>query len=128
MATSDTGVRIEGLRETVRTLERYGVDVEDLKEAFGAISRDVATEAAGIVPVRTGRLRNSIRPTRTKNRAVVRAGTAAIPYAGVINYGHPRRGIQPTGFLTDPANSNTEAKVAQLEANLEALARKYGLT
>lgn len=112
-----------GLRETVRNLERLGVTVQDLREAFQAISRDVVTEAQGIVRVLTGRLRASIRPALTKNKAVVRAGTpSGVPYAGVINYSRPG-----DHFLTDPANANPAEKVARIEANLEALIRRYNL-
>lgn len=123
----DSGVRVEGLRETVRRLEALGVDVGDLKDAFGAISRDVVTEAQGLVKVASGRLRGVIRTARTKNKAVVRAGTAGVPYAGVINYGWPARGIEGSDYLTGPANDDPAGKVAHLEANLEALIRRHNL-
>lgn len=123
----DSGVRIEGLRETVRTLERLGVEVEDLRQAFGAISDDIVEEARDEVEVDSGALQSTIRPARTKNKAVVRAGSAGVPYAGVINYGWPARGIEPSDFLTGPANRDEAAKAAAIEANLEALIRKYRL-
>lgn len=120
--------RITGLRETVRSLERLGVDVEDLKDAFGEISQDVAHEAGGLVPHLSGALGGTIRPARTKNKAVVRAGTpTGVPYAGVINYGWAAHGIEATEFLTRPANEDTEGKVRRIEANLTALIRKYRL-
>lgn len=125
---SRTGIRVEGLRETVRALERFGVDVEDLKEAFGSIARDVAADAAALVPVDSGALQASIRPAKTKNKAIVRAGTGTrVPYAGAINYGWPARGIPATEFLTGPANADPAGKAKQIDANLEALIRKYGL-
>lgn len=116
-------VRITGLRETVRNLERLGVSVQDLREAFLDISRDVVSEARGLVRVLTGRLRETIREAQTKNKAVVRAGTpTGVPYAGVVNYVRP--GDQ---FLTRPANTDTEGKVRRIEANLEDLIRRYNL-
>ena len=115
--------------ETVRNLERLGVAADDLKEAFGQIAAEVAHEAGGIVPVRTGALKATIRPARTKNKAVVRAGTGSrVPYAAPINYGWPAHGIAATGFLTTPANRDTAGKVRRIEDNLEALIRKYDLT
>lgn len=119
------GVRITGLRETVRDLERLGVSVEDLKDAFGDISRDVAADASRIVPVATGSLQASIRPARNKNKAVVRAGTARVPYAGVINYG--RDGLSGTQFLTRPANEDPQGKARRIQQNLDDLIRKYDL-
>lgn len=118
-----SGVRITGLRETVRNLERLGVSVQDLKEAFLDISRDVVAEARGRVRVLTGAHQASIREAKTKNKAVVRAGNAGnAPAAGVLNYARPG-----DGFLTVPANTDTEGKVAKIQANLEQLIRRYDL-
>lgn len=123
-----SGVHVEGLRETVRNLERLGVDVGDLKDAFGAISQEVVTEASELVEVESGRLQGTIRAARTKNKAVVRAGTpSGVPYAGVINFGWPAHGIDPSNFLTDPANADPAGKVKRIEDNLEALIRRYDL-
>lgn len=122
------GVRITGLRETIRDLEKFGISADDLKDAFGTISAQVAREATGLVPVITGRLQNTIKPARTKNKAVVRAGSGArAPYAAAINYGWPAHNITGTGFLTTPANTNLEAKADQIRANLDALIRKHDL-
>lgn len=121
------GIRITGLRETIRSLERLGVSVEDLRDAFGAISNQVITEATGIVPVNTGALRSTIRAAKTKNKAVVRAGNASVKYAGLINYGWPAHNITGTEYLTGPANNNTADYLHQIEHNLAALIRKYGL-
>lgn len=122
------GVQITGLRQVVRDLERLGVDVEDLKEAFGQISGQVVAKANQIVPHDSGRLAASIRPARTKNKAVVRAGTAGrTPYAGVINYGWAAHGIAPTGFLTTPANENPDQWAEEIDHNLRHLIARYGL-
>lgn len=124
-----TGAKITGLRETVRNLERLGVDVEDIRAAFTAIAADVAQEAGVLAPVgETGALRGSIRPGRAKNKAIVRAGTAArVPYAGVINYGWAARGIAATGFLTTPANRDLDKRVARIDTELGALLRRRNL-
>lgn len=122
-----TGAHIEGLRETIRDLERLGVDVEDLRKAFGGIAEDVTQEARDEVAVRTGGLQGTIRPARTKNKAVVRAGTAGRPYAGVINYGWPAHGIEGSDFLTGPANEDPDGKARRIEAELEDLIRRYRL-
>lgn len=115
-------VRVEGLAPLLRQLQALGVSADDLKEAFGEISEDVATEAATRVRVDSGDTRASIRPARTKNKAVVRAGSAKVPYAGVLNYVRPG-----DEFLTGPANENPEQKVAKIEANLDRLIVSHGL-
>lgn len=121
-----TGTRVTGLRETIRNLERLGVSVQDLREAFGEISLDVAVEASGRVRVLTGAHRATIRPARTKNKAVVRAGNnTSAPAAGVLNYGG--RGIVGDEFLTGPANADPEGKARKIDQNLERLIVKYDL-
>lgn len=120
------GVRITGLNEKVRDLQRLGVDTDDLKAVFGEISQEVAEAAGRIVPVVSGALLNTIRPARTKNKAVVRAGTATgVPYAGVINYG--RDGLSGTQFLSKPANDDPEGKARRIEQGLDDLIRKHDL-
>lgn len=121
------GIRVSGLRETIRNLERLGVEVADLKQAFGEISREVATDAGSRVRVATGRLRATIRPSKTKNKAVVRAGGARAPYAGVRNYGWPARGIPGDGFLTEAANARPDEYAARIVRNLDALITRLDL-
>ncbi len=115
-------IRVEGLREVLRDLERFGASTDDLRAAFGAIAATVAAEAGGIVRRDTGRLAGTIRPGRAKNKAIVRAGSAAVPYAGVVNYHRPG-----DVFLTGPANRDPDEKARMIEAELSALIVKHGL-
>ena len=93
------GVRIEGLRETVRALEKVGVEVDDLKDAFAPISQEGARVAAGFVQSRSGRLAGTLRGNRAKSKAVITAGRSSVPYAGAQNYGWQRRNITAQGFM-----------------------------
>jgi len=125
------GTRVTGLRETVRALERYGASTQDLKGAFGKIADLVARRGLGRVQRgETGRLAASIRPAKTKNKAVVRAGGARVPYAGVRHWG----GQIPKGplvvgsrFLADPADESTDESVRLLHEELKHLADALGL-
>jgi len=49
--------------------------------------------------VKSGDLQSTIRGNRAKNKAVITAGRARVPYAGAINYGWPARNIAPAMFL-----------------------------
>lgn len=93
------GFRVEGLNAVVRDLKALGVEVEDLKDAFAAIADRGREAAAAAAPRRTGRLAADIRGNRAKSKAVVTAGRASVPYAGPINYGWPKRRIEPTHFM-----------------------------
>lgn len=116
---------IEGLRETVRNLEKVGVDVQDLKEVFTDIGRMVANDASVLAPRKSGRLAASIRPTKTKNKAAVRAGSARVPYAGVQNYGWPKRHIGGKNFLQRAINANESKAVRMMEDGLGRIIKQY---
>jgi hypothetical protein len=122
-----SGVTIEGLNKTVRTLEKAGVEIQDLKAAFKKVSDLVTGEAKARVPVKTGKLQASIRSGNSKNKAVVRAGSARVPYAGPINYGWSRKGIRRTDFLTGPANANPGRYANIIDDELRSLIRRLGL-
>lgn len=98
-STRQGSVQIEGLNQKVRALQEMGVELDDLKEAFAAIAKEGADVASSFAPSKSGRLRASIRGNRAKNKAVVTAGRARVPYAGAINYGWPKRSIEPALFL-----------------------------
>ena len=96
-------VRIEGASNLRRTCKAAGVDITQLKEAHGEASNLVARIARPRTPRLTGRLAASVRSSGTKTAAIVRAGGAAIPYAAVIHYGWPARGIAAQPWLTQTA-------------------------
>lgn len=127
MARSN-GIAVEGLRETVRALEKAGVEVEDLKDVMAPIAKKAADVMETFVPVRSGALRASVRPNRAKGKAVVTVGRARVKYAGPINYGWPKRGIKPADFTgkTDRVMDDTAARM--LEAGLDDLLERNGLT
>ncbi len=127
---SGGGLRITGLREAVRNLERYGVDILDLKAAMSAAGQLVATEATTRVTKVTGNTASTIRPSKTKNKAVVRAGGNRAPGTGPLNYGRNfPNGTRQVGtrFLNDAADAKREEVLAAIEKDLETLARKAGL-
>jgi hypothetical protein len=121
------GVRVEGLNKTVRALEKFGADVADLKGVFSEIAAEGARLAATYAPHRTGRLSATVRGNKSKNRAVVTAGRARVPYAGAINYGWPRRHIRPALFMQRADAQLAPRAVTMMEAGLDEAARKAGL-
>jgi hypothetical protein len=101
--TKAAQVQVEGARELRATLKRAGDDLADMKDANAAVAGYVAAAAAGSAPQRSGALAGSVRGNRAAASAVVKAGSAAVPYAGPIHWGWPRRGIPARPFLADTA-------------------------
>lgn len=122
-----TGVRVEGLRKLVKELEGLGVDVGDLKDAFGNIARKGAEVARGFVPTLSGRLAGTTRGNRAKNKAVVTVGKASAPYSAVINYGWPLRNIKGAGFVPKTDRAMEPDAVSEITNSLQHIIRKRGL-
>lgn len=122
-----SGVRVEGLNKTVRALQGFGVEVQDLKGVFSEISAEGARLASSFAPKHSGRLSGTVRGNKAKNKAVVIAGRARVPYAGAINYGWPKRHIKPALFMQRADAALAPRAVEMLEAGLDRVVRGVGL-
>jgi len=81
------------------------VPKDAIKDAGKESGELVANEARGLVPVRTGALRNSIRVGATaRGKITVKAGnnrssSSGVPYANPIHWGWFKRHIRPQPFF-----------------------------
>lgn len=87
---------VDELRRELRRLSDKELDAE-LKAIHKGLAEDVLKVAERNVPVRTGRLRASLRAAGTMRDAIGRVGSKSVPYAAAVHwkYGPP--------FLTDAA-------------------------
>lgn len=106
-------VRVEGARELRRTMRKAGRSLLAMREAHREVAATVTRAASP--PRVTGRLAGSVRPGATQTAALVRAGGARVPYAGVIHWGWAARNIEPQPFLTDAAHRTEPVWVDQYE-------------
>lgn len=103
---SDAGVKVTNLREVNKALKAIGVPNDAIKKAGKESGELVASEARTLVPVRTGKLRNSIRVGATaRGKITVMAGNnrstkTAVPYANPIHWGWFKRNIKPQPFFS----------------------------
>ncbi|HZX00360.1 MAG TPA: hypothetical protein VFF10_09880 [Trueperaceae bacterium] len=125
IAQGDVRLKVEGLSRTIRALSKAGADAQDMKDLMHSIGNLVVRAAK--VPVLTGRLSGTVRAGRGKTKAVVRAGGARTPYAGVVHYGWPARNIEPNEFLIEALNRERSDVLQALDAGLEELLRKNKL-
>lgn len=127
MADRRNAVTVEGLRETVRSLERLGTDVQDLKAAFERVGNIVVREAQARAPKLSGALASSIKASKTKNKSSIRAGSARVPYAGVQEWGWPSRNIQGMHYLSGAAEAKQSEVIRTLDEELATLIRRLDL-
>ena len=127
-------IKVTGLREVVRSLEKLGIEVADLKAGFNRIGGIVADEAKDIAPRLSGALAASVRPSKTKNKAVIRAGGSSVPYAGVIHFGggvgpgaRGPHNIEPQPFLYDAIEGKDGELLDALDDELNTLISRLDL-
>lgn len=121
------GVHVEGLRDITRSMERAGVDVEELKDVMGEIAAEASRVMQSFTPTKTGALKASIRGNRAKGKAVVTAGKARTPYAAPIFYGWPKRNIKPSRTV-ERTDAVMDDRVTQMLAEgWNEIAKRHGL-
>lgn len=119
-------VRVEGLSQTLRALAKAGADASDMKDLMQGIGNLVVEDADP--PSVSGALGGSMRASRTKNKAVIRAGGARVPYAQAIHWGWARRNITAQPFLSEAVDNNTDRILAKLDDGIGDILRKNNLT
>lgn len=115
----DVTFRVEGLNKLLRALEKLDEEAAGSFKAAGKWAGDeVARTAKVIVPVRSGKLRDTIKGSAIRRGAKVIAGRASVPYAGPIHFGWGRRNIFPQPFLYQAADRRANDVVDQYLAQI----------
>ena len=116
-------VYIKGLNETVRGLQKVGVESQDLREAFDQVANLAFSSAQRIVPKRSGAMAGGIRKSRRKNAAILRQRAPyywAYAHFGAVTWPRP----VPYLYL---ARDDTEGEVGPLvERELNSLIARAG--
>lgn len=127
------GIKVVGLNEAIRSLRAIGVPSKEIGEASQEAGELVADSARSLVPVRSGRLRATIKAKRIARKVVVSAGNnTTVPYANPIHFGwnYDRVNLQAKNIRPRPFFSNaltrTRTQVYRIFFdNIEKLFQKY---
>lgn len=117
-------IRVSGDDELGRDLRNLGDDLE-APEAMDDIARQAAQIAAQATPRKSGALASGWRPSDTPGRASIEN---AVPYAGPIDRGWPRRNIAPRNITERTDRALEPTAVRLLEADINREIRQRGLT
>lgn len=116
------------LTAAARALEAAAGEVaQGLEAAMQQVANRAAETLRRVVPKRSRRLANSVRPGVTAGRAHITAGGGVVDYAPTIQWGLPERGIQPAGYVqaTDAAMADDLTDIVQ--RGWEDIAERQGL-
>lgn len=111
---------------TVKLL-KFAEDVKDAKVFSNDLGSAIIKDASAIVPRKTGALAASLGHTQTATGVQVYAGSQAVPYAGVIEYGWPARGRKEQPYLRPAVYNNIDSVVKKYEDGIDKTIRKYNL-
>ena len=125
---ADRQVSVEGARELRKALKTVGDEAKaGLKDVNLEVAEIVARAAVTKVPSRSGALRETVRAAGAQTRASVKAGFKKVPYAGVIHFGWPARGILPRPFLYDALDARRDEVMDAYTDGMADLIKKNGL-
>lgn len=132
-----TEVKVEGVTELARQLRRAGAGTKDaVKDANRSAAEKVVRAALPNVPVRTGRLKASVRALASQKSGRAVAGKAAVPYAAAIHWGEgsgnvnfggggsvrrPNRNIRGNPFLWEAADRMLNQVIEEYEGEISDL-------
>ncbi len=121
-------VSVDGARELRKALKTVGDEAKaGLKDVNLEVAEIVARAAVTKVPARSGALRETVRAAGAQTRASVKAGFKKVPYAGVIHFGWPARGILPRPFLYDALDARRDEVMDAYTDGMADLIKKNGL-
>ena len=109
--------RVQGEDRLRSTLQGAGDQLDDLSGAAKRAGDLVVGAARSRAPSRSGRLASSLFPV--VNARGVTVGARA-PYAGVVHWGWPARGIRANPFLSDAATSTESTWVGYYADEVQA--------
>jgi hypothetical protein len=130
VAKDSGGIKVIGLRPTVKSLRNLGVPDSEIKDAGFESGQIVAEKSKqqGFVPVKSGKLRESIRASKNLKGASVSAGGKRVPYANPIHWGwfyDRKRGfaknIKPNPFFARAIGVTREQVLETYERNMAKL-------
>lgn len=119
------GVRITGLNQTIAALKKLGVDANDLKEVMFQIGNKVVGDAKSLTPARTGALRDSIRASKAQRKALIRGGSARVPYASFVEFGSVHNTAEQ--MVTTAITQNEQYAATTLDREFQSLINRYNL-
>jgi len=125
MAEAD--ITIKGVKQVTDTLTKLGKDLESNIELNKELSTTLSQKASAMAPRLTGALASSVQGNPSAEKAQILAGSAAVPYAGVIEYGWPDRNIDAQPYLNPAVHDNLGYIIEKYNDSIQKAIKQYKL-
>lgn len=124
---AEAGITITGVKQVTDTLNKLGKDLESNLELNKELSTTLSQKASAMAPRLTGALASSVQGNPSAEKAQILAGSAAVPYAGVIEYGWPAKNRQAQPYLNPAVNNNMGYIIEKYNESIKKAIQKYDL-
>jgi len=124
---AEAGITITGVKEVTDTLKKLGRDLESNIELNKELSTTLSQKASAMAPKLTGALASSVLGNPSAEKAQILAGSAAVPYAGVQEYGWPERNIKAQPYLNPAVRDNMGYIIEKYNDSIQAAIKQYNL-
>jgi len=120
-------ITVEGIKEVTDSLKKLNKDLESNIELNKELSTTLSQKASAMAPVLTGALASSVKGNPSAEKAQILAGSAAVPYAGVQEYGWPERNIKAQPYLNPAVNDNMGYIIEKYNDSIQKAIKQYNL-
>lgn len=120
-------ISVEGEAQVKAALDKVERDLTDRLSLNKELSQDLSRKASAMAPRLTGALASSVKGNATNDKAQILAGSQAVPYAGVQEYGWPAKNIQAQPYLRPAVYDNMGYIVEKYNNYIESIVKKYNL-
>ncbi|MFN7583756.1 MAG: hypothetical protein ACK5P0_00190 [bacterium] len=120
-------ITITGVKEVIDTLNKLGKDLESNEELNKELSSTLSQKASAMAPRLTGALASSVKGNPSAEKAQILAGSAAVPYAGVQEYGWPEKNINAQPYLRPAVHNNMGYIIEKYNESIQKAIKKYNL-
>ena len=127
------GIKVQGLNQALRALKAIGTPVEEVQAAAQQAGEIVASQSRSLVPVRSGKLRATIRSKRQARKVLISAGNnKSVPYANPIHWGwyydrnnFVKKNIKPNPFFAKALGLTRKEVYETYFININKLFNRY---
>jgi hypothetical protein len=120
-------ITIQGVKEVTDSLNKLARDLQSNIELNKELSTTLSQKASAMAPKLTGALASSVIGNPSAEKAQILAGSAAVPYAGVQEYGWPDRNIKAQPYLNPAVKDNMGYIIEKYNDSIQAAIKKYDL-
>lgn len=120
-------ISVDGEAKVKAALDKVEKDLIDRLELNKDLSTELSKKASAMAPRLTGALASSVKGNPSNEKAQILAGSNAVPYAGVQEYGWPEKNIQAQPYLRPAVFDNIAYIVEKYNNYIKDTVKKYNL-